>query len=45
MSANSGDVPDAWEDSWENQVDVCDSVQLTSTRLLRFTTRNPELTY
>lgn len=22
MSANSGVVPDAWEDSWENQADV-----------------------
>ncbi|KAJ6089681.1 hypothetical protein N7467_004897 [Penicillium canescens] len=25
MSANSGYVPDAWEDSWENQVDKLDS--------------------
>ena len=23
MSANSGAVPDAWEDSWETQADVC----------------------
>ncbi|KAJ5504199.1 hypothetical protein N7463_007073 [Penicillium fimorum] len=25
MSANSGAVPDAWEDSWENQADTLDS--------------------
>ncbi|KAJ5762225.1 uncharacterized protein N7511_005607 [Penicillium nucicola] len=25
MSANPGNVPDAWEDSWENQVDTLDS--------------------
>lgn len=23
MSANSGAIPDAWEDSWETQADVC----------------------
>lgn len=28
MSANSGAVPDAWEDSWENQADVCNLREL-----------------
>lgn len=25
MSANSGAIPDAWEDSWETQADVCNN--------------------